>query len=255
MQMDVVSNMARDLLPLMLRVVPTDDRARHAVSLLATWDGTMDAARPEPLIFTAWLRALVRAIAADETGPLFERLWDLRPDFVRLVLTRKTTWCDDITTPKVETCADALATSLSAAMEEVAISEGDDIATWRWDHVHRARFPHIPFSFVPLLRDLVELSAPVGGGETTVARAAMPIVGPEPFAAVHGPGLRAIYDLSNLAASRFIVATGQSGNPLSPHYDDLLRLWQTGQSFALDGTREALHQSAEGDLTLTPATR
>jgi penicillin amidase len=46
-----------------------------------------------------------------------------------------------------------------------------------------------------------------------------------PFADRHGPGFRAVYDLSDLDNSTFQMALGQSGHVLSPHYDDLLKLW------------------------------
>jgi hypothetical protein len=41
------------------------------------------------------------------------------------------------------------------------------------------------------------------------------------FSDIHGPGYRGVFDLANLDDSRFIIATGESGNPLSPHYGDM----------------------------------
>ena len=194
----------------------------------------------------------MRVVAEDELGPLFPNIWELRPDFVRLVLTRETAWCDDVTTPKTESCGEALATALSQAMAAEATTRGDAIESWRWGDAHPAHFRHTPFTFVPVLRDLADIRVPVGGGDETVMRAAMPIRGAAPYEAVHGPGMRAVYDLTDLSASRFVVATGQSGNPLSEHYDDLVSLWLSGETFTLGGTRESLREAAEGDLTLSP---
>jgi penicillin amidase len=64
--------------------------------------------------------------------------------------------------------------------------------------------------------------------------------------------MRAIYDLADLAASRFVIATGQSGNPFSRHYDDLNRLWRAGDSIALTHDESALREAARGALTLAP---
>ena len=253
-QMDEVSGEARNLLPLMLKIEPLDDRGKRVVALLAKWDGRMDGAKVEPLIFTAWYRTLMRIIANDELGPMFFSMWDLRPDFLQLALTRETSWCDNVATPKIETCSDALATSLDQALAGLAETEGEDMAKWRWDHVHKARFRHMPFTFVPVLRDLVDIVVPEGGGADTIQRAAMTMASPAPYAAVHGPGLRAIYDLADLDASRFIVATGQSGNPLSIHYDDLNALWAAGRSITIAGRAEDLRLTAEGTLTLAPVT-
>lgn len=40
--------------------------------------------------------------------------------------------------------------------------------------------------------------------------------------------MRAIFDLSDLDKSLFMIATGQSGNPLSSHYGDMLEDWRDG---------------------------
>jgi penicillin amidase len=249
-QMDVVSLDARDLLPLMLKIAPENPRARRAVELLSRWDGTMDGARPEPLIYTAWQRTLLRVLGQDEIGPQMFQMWGLRPDLLRLVLTREQAWCDNITTPKPESCADALTTALDEALASVAYAmDEEDIERWRWDKLHRARFRHTLFGFVPVLRDLADIVVPMGGGAYTLNRAAAAAN----FEAVHGAGMRAIYDLANLDASRFVVATGQSGNLLSRHYDDMTPLWREGKGVTIAGTRDALRDAGAASLILAPA--
>ena len=71
MQMDALSLSARALLPLLLPARPATALGKKALSLLDGWDGTMDRNRPQPLIYTAWLRALVRLIFADELGDAY----------------------------------------------------------------------------------------------------------------------------------------------------------------------------------------
>ncbi len=252
-QGDVVSEMARDLKPLMLAgAAPVDPRAREAVALLRGWDGTMDADRPEPLIFTAWLAALVRRIAADEMGPDFAAWRGLHPRFVRRVLTGDSAWCDDVTTRPVETCHGQLAAALDDALAALRKRTGDDIAKWRWGDLHFALFRHLPFGYVPVLRNLFDVTVADGGGAYTIDRAAMTLAEPTPFAAVHGPGLRAIYDLADLDRSRFMIATGQSGNPFSIHYDDLTEAWRDVRSFTIESDREWLDSTAVGRLRLVP---
>ena len=55
------------------------------------------------------------------------------------------------------------------------------------------------------------------------------------FDDVHGASLRAIFDLSNLDRSRFVIAGGQCGNPLSAHYADFTLLWRDGQYVTMVG--------------------
>ena len=50
--------------------------------------------------------------------------------------------------------------------------------------------------------------------------------GKHPYRDTLGPGFRMILDFSDLSASRFLIAPGLSGNPLSAHYGDLLRSWR-----------------------------
>jgi penicillin amidase len=65
------------------------------------------------------------------------------------------------------------------------------------------------------------------------------------FPDVHGAGLRAIFDLADLDRSRFIIAGGQSGNPLSAHYRDQVERWRDGRYIELRGRGEEV-------LTLVP---
>ena len=55
-------------------------------------------------------------------------------------------------------------------------------------------------------------------------------------------------DLSDLDGSRFVIATGQSGNPLSPRYRDLAAAWRDGQTLTL----EAIPPEAGDVLKILP---
>ncbi|MGH6792246.1 MAG: penicillin acylase family protein, partial [Methyloceanibacter sp.] len=50
---------------------------------------------------------------------------------------------------------------------------------------------------------------------------------------IHGPGYRAVYNLADLENSRFVIATGQSGNPLSPLYGSFVERWRDGDYISL----------------------
>ena len=49
-----------------------------------------------------------------------------------------------------------------------------------------------------------------------------------------------------------MLAGGQSGNPLSPHYDDLIETWQRGGGVPLHWSREAVERATVATLTLVP---
>ncbi|HLI10010.1 MAG TPA: penicillin acylase family protein [Alphaproteobacteria bacterium] len=106
---------------------------------------------------------------------------------------------------------------------------------------------------VPLIGRFLDLHLPADGGDFTVNRGAFDIGNEaQPFADVHGAGFRAIYDLADLRHSRFKIAAGQSGNPLSPHFTDLARRWRDFGWLQLDKSRDELKHEGASALKLAP---
>ena len=241
LQGDIVSLAARDLLPLMLGAPPRDARAKQALDLLDRWDDRMAADRPEPLIFSAWLAAIDKRLFAPRLGPLYGAYWRASPRVTQTVLEQHRHWCG------TAGCTALLQTALDDALDELARRYGADIQSWRWGAAHRARFDHPVFSRIPVLRDIFDRHVPAdGSGETVDAGGYRISNTADPFADLHGPGLRAVYDLSDLDKSVFEMALGQSAHPLSPHYDDLQSLWRRFEGWRLPG-------KPQGEvLTLTP---
>lgn len=253
---DSVSLAAREVLPLLLdRVDASGPVAREAVMLLRRWDHEMDRDRPEPLIFTAWLRALNRQLFADELGDLFQDYWGLEPVTVQRVLTDRTAWCDDVTTEEeTETCALAVATALQTTLDSLTDQYGTDPTTWRWGDAHRAPLAHRIYGRVPVIRDWFDIGVETDGGVFTVNRGAHSVRSAEaPFAHTHGAGYRAVYDLADLSASRFHITTGQAGHPFSPHYGDFVPLWADNRYITLTGAPQDLEATHRYSLTLRPA--
>jgi penicillin amidase len=258
LQNDILSTAARQLLPLMLQVTPGDDRGRRAVEMLSRWDFAMRRDRPEPLIYTAWRRQLARALAEDELGETFAEYWNLKDSrralFIGAVLTRDQHWCDDVATPgKKETCEARLALALDWALDDIEADQGPGLDAWRWGAAHRATFNHQVLTRVRGVKWLTDLSIESDGGDHTVNRGeTRGGTSDRPYTHFDGAGLRTIYDLADLDNSRFITATGQSGNFLSPHYRDLLEPWRDGQYIRVRGHRDEIAGRAIGILSLRP---
>jgi penicillin amidase len=257
MQADVVSLAARELLPRMVAVQGRSLEAAEVLKWLAAWDGAMSADRPEPLIFTAWMRELARALYADELGPAFRGAWRSRPMFLDDVLSDRNAesrWCDDVNTPRLETCDEVLATSLEKALDDLRKRYGSDANAWQWGKAHEARLRHRPLSRSPWLRGYFDITAPSAGDGYTINRGDVDFSDEaEPFANRHASSLRAIYDLADAGASRFIMPGGQSGNPLSAHRRDLMPLWARGEYLPMVSDRQKLEAAGARRLVLRPA--
>jgi penicillin amidase len=242
-QMDEVSLAARTLLPLMTAIAPPSDaRAAAAFARLKAWDGTMAADRPEPLIYSAWVKHLGRRIADGAIGPDQDAFRESSAEFLAFALREGRHWCG------AAGCEAVLAAAFADAMAELTAAHGAEIARWRWGAVHVVRFQHPLMRFVPVIGPWFGTVLETGGDSHTVMRAGIRLAGANPFENVHGAGYRGAYDLADLERSRFIIATGQSGHPLSPHYRDLAPLWGAGGTIRLP----AAPDGETGRITLRP---
>jgi penicillin amidase len=110
--------------------------------------------------------------------------------------------------------------ALTAAVDTLRARQGADRSQWRWGRIHRSEFPH----WLVAAYDLPAVERNGGGG--TIAAT--------------GATFREIIDFSNLDNSRVTSAPGQSAQPGSPFYGNLLPLWGNGQFFPLLYSREAV---------------
>lgn len=253
LQMDVTSEQAVRLVPAIAASNPRTEAGQRARDMLAGWDGSMPVYSNEALIYALWYRALAEALYGDELGEDFPRFIGRREGFIDNVLVGgETRWCDNVTTSETESCADTVGAALDQAMETGMARFGPDIANWSWGSAHAAVFDHPLFTGQPLLDGLFTVRQPVGGDGSTVNVAVYSLRG-DSFDVFHGPSLRAIYDLSDLDASRFMHAPGQSGHPWSDHYRDLAPMWAAGESFEMrtDWTADNPPENSE-TLVLRP---
>jgi penicillin G amidase len=224
---DTFSQMAQHLVPLMTRAVDGNEGVREAIDRLRRWDFHMDADKVEPLLFTAWLREFSRSVLFGRFGDAVADYWDLKPRVMEAVLTDRPDWCDDPKSPRDESCAKRLAESLEAALAQLRLAYGADMAQWQWGRAHVAVFASPVFSRVPVLRDWLEVSIPTSGAYDTLNRGPSAIRDEaRPFEQRFGAGLRMITDLASPSGARMMTTPGQSGNPIAAHYADLVHRWR-----------------------------
>ncbi len=190
-QLDRVSLQATDLLPLLLDTEPADAASRDALARLRAWNREFSPESPAAAIYAAWYAGLAR-MAQDELGKT--PTGGVRSRFLMNALRTNSDWCDDVRTPARETCAGFRSATLREALSLLRERLGPDPARWRWERLHRARFPHGVFEAVRGLRSLFSLETGQGGDASTVNVGAYRLDGS--FRMTDGPSYRQIIDLS-----------------------------------------------------------
>ena len=225
-QGDVRSPLADALVPLLVEAVLADPAHTEMAAWLAAWDREMSVDSGRALLFAAWLDAATRlTFAADMSEIDYEILAPYLPYRLAAALMPGTSSCD-------ETCGEVLRAALEQALTRVASAHGPDRSRWRWGREHIARHEHPLFSTLPILARLETPRAGTSGSIDTLNRGTFRLRRAEvgiDLGHVHGPGLRAIMDLSDLSGAAFVLATGQSGNSLSRHYADQIGIWARGE--------------------------
>lgn len=252
-QGDQHSAQAQALLPRLLAIAPETPEQTQAISLLASWDGVIAADSAAATIYEAWYAHLNTALLGDDVGGDLsdDLLTAHRPTLLAHILNSDAgAWCDDVLTPEREDCTDSTRVALDKALEDLTERLGEDMTRWRWGDVHRTQFPHNPFSQVAPLKALFHRSIETGGDPFTVNPAPYKLAAP--YDGYWVPSYREIIDLADLDNSRFMHTTGQSGNLLSPHYADLLPLWQGMEYVPMLWDQAKVQAAAAATLTLTP---
>ncbi len=213
---------------------PPQADARQAARLLAEWDGSYTKDNERAVLFE---------YAMDE---LAERTWDeLRGEadlelagigrsptpgsaiLASLLTQPENLWWDDRRSAEVEDRDAILVASLAAALARALADHGEpDSGGWRWDGIRHLNIEH--------LMGLGPLSArnlPIQGGPGTLN----PAFGRGTF----GASWRMVVELGPELRAWTIYPGGQSGNPLSPRYDDRIGKWVDGELDAVRFPRAA----------------
>jgi penicillin amidase len=122
---------------------------------------------------------------------------------------------------------------LEKAIAQLTKSQGTDWSAWRYGRLHTRDFPH---PFVAAF-DLPTIERSGGNGAV----------------AADGASYREIMDVADWDRSVVTNVPGQSGQPESAFYGNLLPLWDRGEYFPLVYSRPRVDREAAHKLTLRPS--
>lgn len=259
LQMDQTSIPWRELRDAILSIPAKTDEAGQALAMLERWDGRVTAESTNATVFQFFVAQMVRRIV-EAKAPLAAH-WALGKGFtplvphslfslrrvghlVRLIREQPTGWFE-------RTWHEEMAGALTAAIKILRERYGTDPNQWAWGRVRPLTLRHPLGERAPFHR-VFNLGPFAWGGDTnTVGQAAADAVDPSANSPVIA-SLRMVVDVGNWDENRFILPGGQSGNPLSPHYDDQLALWQRGEGLVIAWSPAKVNEITRFDLRLVP---
>lgn len=235
-----------------LEADPIEAKAR---AILSRWAGECaESSAGAAVYFVTWRNLAIAALEdeLDDRGLEFvlsdpflvARLDDWLED------PEQPVW-DDRRTSRVERRADLAREAFRKAVAQLVNEQGPSPQAWRWGRVHVRQIAH-PLGSVERLAGLVNLpQEPASGAVDSVWKSQFDLGNPSaPFRPMGGPVVRLIVDLADLDDARWVLSTGASGWPASPHYADQHRLWARGQLAKMLFSWDDIRREARALITL-----
>ncbi|MEZ4449472.1 MAG: penicillin acylase family protein [Nannocystaceae bacterium] len=229
-----------------------------AAGILARWDGVAGAESVGATIYELLMAALHREVAEAIAPRAFA--WALGRGFTdvtphSLLCLRKSGHLVGLIVGDAPVFArgwpTAIADALARVQGRLRRERGEDPSAWRWGHVRTVTLRH-PVGEKAALAPIFNRGPMVLGGDAdTIPQASCPPLAPtgEPLAIA---SLRLAIDVGAWDDARFVLPGGISGNPLSPHYDDMLPLWERGEALRIVYSPERVAALARETLVLRP---
>jgi penicillin amidase len=218
--------------------------------LFTNWDGVLSIDSQAGPLYGVWLQELMTAFYADRLpkDATLDR-GDLRSVSVLLAQLMAPTQAWFGAHP-VSTRDELVRTTFAAAVERTKKLQGDDLQKWSWGKLHTASLEHPLASLGPAHAQAFNLDpVPRSGDGYTPNNTRHD----DKFRQIHGASYRHVLDLADWDRGLATSTPGQSGQPESPHYGDLLPLWAKGEYFPLAYSRAKVEEVTAHTLKLKPS--
>ena len=221
LQNDTYNLRAADALPVLLPMLSEKEMSeeqRKTLQTLRQWRRNNDTGEVGATIFTEWSAQLMKSVWADEfdAGDTLPMRF---PSFDRtLTLMQRDTgsrWFDNVKTPVRERLTDLISQSFRSTCDTLNKKHGPIGANWAWGPHKSTDIRHL----LPGVDAFSVLDLNVGGGAVIVNATNERT----------GPSWRMVVALGPQPKAYGVYPGGQSGNPGSPYYQDMIDTWKKGQ--------------------------
>jgi penicillin amidase len=219
LQTDTYSIRAQDILPSMLKYIDAskmDQTQLAALNMVKNWNKDYAINSTGATVFNTWWLKVYDMIWGDDFAKK-----DLQENYPSMDRTEQlimqdpnSKWFDDTRTQAKETCADIINKAFKASVNELSHHYGKPGKSWQWGSVKKLEIMH-------LTRQEAFSSGnfPTGGTGSTI----------NALNNGHGPSWRMVVQMGPTVKGYGILPGGESGNPGSFFYDDMLKTWQQGK--------------------------
>ena len=254
-QTDNVSLSALEIIPYLEDLEFDDQEVAAARDSLLGWDGDMTMDSSEAALFNYFFMELINTIFDDQLPSRYApgAASNTSDVIYHLLNDPRDAWWDDARTPeRVEDRYDMLARAFEVGYAVGVSEQGDNIEQWQWGEMHTIFFEHATLgrSGIGLIENIFNRGPfPVNGSESVPQKTCWR--SSNPFTVSCIPAMRQVIDLNDLDNSVMIHSVGQSGHPMSPHYDDMIETWRTFGYLPTNWSRTDAEQGGN-TLTLEP---
>lgn len=219
LQNDNYNLIAAEALPVILPYLNEKAKKSEYTALLKTWNFFNDAGQEAPSVFQAWWDQVMEMMFEELKNNEKEYIIPQQYNVIRAMKTHPDhVIYDDVRTPKKENLSDIinLAFEKSAAeLDSVKAVKGN----LQWANYKETSVQHLLFTLKPFSR----FNIPIGGGKSIV----------NACADRWGPSWRMVVSLEKETKAYGVYPGGQSGNPGSRFYDNMIDTWAAGEYFEL----------------------
>lgn len=223
LQSDSYSVTAEDLLPHILPLINASQlnaTQKEGLNYITKWNKYFEAKEVAGSIFDLWLKRLSYDIWDDDfTIADIPMRYPSRDRTIELIRNDPNSkWFDNVKTTQQETLAILVNESFKFACDSLERKYGPIGKNWNWGRVKGTNVPHL--AKIPGFGSKTLL---IGGSKSTV----------NAISEANGPSWRMVIELGKKVKGHGVYPGGQSGNPGSPFYDNMIDTWANGKLYDL----------------------
>lgn len=205
----------------------------RASLMLANWDGDHKVTDNGPVVYYKFLYHVFAEAMMDELGEkdfeVFLKTHAQKRMILNFINNDSSAWWDNKNTMVTETENGVIEKAFDKTVQELIVQLGYNPDKWIWGTVHTIEYEHPLGKQKPLDKIFNIGPFPEMGGMETVNNQSFDLNGTGIYKVNLGPALRRVVDFAEPELGYSINPSGQSGNFISKHYSNQVKLYISGK--------------------------